>query len=268
MQAIVEKVLSDIMGWLPAFLHGMLFIIVGLIAAWLIGLVLSKLLKRIGVDKLAEKSGVTKLMAARGFDRPISIVIGRFCFWAILIIFVLAAAESMGLSIVAELFNTALMYVPNLLGAFLILLIGGLLAGIVGDAIGALDAEPGTKNRPFLGQLIKYTLYVFVFILAIHELGVDTMLLSSVVISVFAAISLALVLAFGLGSRQLARNILAGFHARETFSTGAKIKVREHTGVLMRIGTYKFVLQTDTEWTSLPNHYLTDDEVVIYPADK
>lgn len=266
MKAIVEKVVSDIMAWLPALLGGILFVLVGLLAAWLTGLLLSKGLKRIGMDRLAEKSGMAGLMAASGFDRPLSMMVGRFGYWVILLIFVLAAAESMGLSIVAGMFNTGLNYAPHVLGALLILLVGGFLAGIIGDAVGALSTESGLKGRSALGRLTKYTLYVLVSILAIQELGVDTLLLSSVVISIVAAIALTLALAFGLGSTQLARNILAGFHARETFTIGDSIKVREHAGKLVRIGTYKFVLDKGTERCSLPNHYLTDDEVIIYPA--
>ncbi len=266
MQAVVEKVLNDIMAWLPSFLGGVLFLIVGLIAAWLIGLALTNILQRVGMDKLAETSGAAGVMAEWGFRRPFSLMIGRFAYWITLILFVLAAAESMGLSIVAGVVNTALAYVPHIVGALLIALVGGLLAGVVGNAVGVLSAEPGLKGRSFIGRLVKYALYVLVFILAVQELGVNTLLMSSVVLAIVAAIGLALAIAFGLGSRKLARNILAGFHARETFTIGSRLKVRHHVGTLTRIGTYKFTLENGAETSSLPNHYLTEEEVTIFLA--
>jgi small-conductance mechanosensitive channel len=108
----------------------------------------------------------------------------------------------------------------------------------------------------------------FVLILALEQLGIETTLLTTVAAVLITATALALALAFGLGSRELAHNIMAGFHAKETFSVGQQVDVRGHIGRLASIGPVKTVIETDNGMVSLPNSTLTDDVVtVILPGE-
>ena len=107
-------------------------------------------------------------------------------------------------------------------------------------------------------------LLVFVVILALEQLGIETALLNTAVTAVLAAAALALALAFGIGSRDLARNIMAGFHAKEAFGVGQTLRVGAHTGKLVEIGAVKAVLETESGLVSLPNATLTEEEVLNY----
>ena len=79
---------------------------------------------------------------------------------------------------------------------------------------------------------------------------------------------LALALAFGFGSRDLARNIMAGYHARESFEEGQQLSVRGHSGQLVSIGTVKSVIKTGKGLVSLPNSVLTEEEVTVLKSRK
>ena len=107
-----------------------------------------------------------------------------------------------------------------------------------------------------------------VITLALDELGVQTTILTTIIIVTIAAVALGLALAFGLGNRQLAHSIMAGFHAREEFDPGQTLTVGEHTGQLVRIGSTKAVLETSEEQISLPNVVLLNEVVRLRPEDE
>ncbi|REJ84277.1 MAG: hypothetical protein DWQ44_06480 [Bacteroidetes bacterium] len=261
--SVFNKVMQDISMWIPSALGIILILFIGWIIAWLFRWLVSFLLKKAGLDLLTEKSGAQKVLHSWGIKKPLSKLAGRLFYWVVLILFILVAVESMGLNIVAGLFKTVIGYVPHIIGALLIILAGGFLANIIGDTVAAMGEKSGVVRKSILGQAVKYVLIIFTIIIAMQELGVETLLLSSVVIVLVAGLAIALSIGFGLGSRELARNIMAGFHARESFAPGIRLKVGTHEGVLIRIGTYKFILDTGNASISLPNHLLTEHEVLI-----
>jgi small-conductance mechanosensitive channel len=229
----------------------------------LIQFILRSLLRRLRLDALAERVGISTLLSNAGLDPSVANLLARLAYWLLLFVFVLAAAESLGLIGVTETLNSLVGYLPNVLAAALILLLGSLIAQFVGDALGKVTTQAGVTSGLMVGQVVRYTLLVFTIILALGQLGIQTDLLTIAVSALVIAITLALALAFGFGSRDLARNIMAGYHAKEAFEEGQQISVRGHTGRLESVGTVKSVIKTEDKLVSLPNSVLTEEEVTI-----
>ncbi len=261
------QVLDGIAVWLPNLLGALLLLVLG----WVIGRVaqfsVAGVLRRLGVDKLAERAGIGDALAKAGWSASVSEVLARLVYWLILLVFLLAAVESLGLPGVTGTLGGLVSYLPHVLAAAVIVLIGSLLARVVGDAVGALAVQSGMTTGPVLGQLVRYVLVIFAVILAMEQLGVETTLLVTASIAVIAASALALALAFGLGNRELARNIMAGFHVREEFKPGQQLTVGRHRGRLLSIGPVKSVLETAEGQVSLPNAALIDEAVVVVLAE-
>lgn len=262
-QQLFAGVLKDIMEWLPSLLGAMLLLLIGWIAAFVIRLILGSILRRVGIDKIAEKTGIAPFMKSGGFVSPLSSLIARFVFWIILFLFLLAATESLGLGFVAGAFKSAVAFLPRLLASVLIILLGVLFSGLIGDALGVYADKSGIKSGAFVGKFVKYVLFVFVFIIALQQLGIETVLFSGIIFMLLAALLLSLAISFGLGNRELARNISAGFHARESFLPGTHLEFGEHDGKLVRIGAFKFMIETGAGYVSLPNHILTEEKILI-----
>lgn len=257
------KVIQDIVEWLPRLLGALLLLFIGWIAALLIRFILRAVLRRLGVDKAAEKVGIGPMMKSWGFTRPVSSQIARFVFWVVLFLFLLAATESLGLGFISGAFRGTVAFLPRLFASLLIVLVGFLLARVAGEALSLYADKSGLRSGVFLGSIVKYILFVFVFIVALQQLGVETALFTAVIIVMLTALLLSLAISFGIGNRELARNISAGFHARESFLPGARLQFRNHSGKLIRIGAFKFTIETSSGQVSLPNHILTDEEILI-----
>jgi ABC-type uncharacterized transport system permease subunit len=97
-------------------------------------------------------------------------------YWLVLLVFVLAAAESLGLQGMSATLQGVVDYLPNVLAAMLILLLGGLIACLVGNTLGALADRSGIRGGLALGQMTRYIILVFVVVLALEQLGVEAAL--------------------------------------------------------------------------------------------
>jgi len=254
--------------WLPNLVGALLLLFLGWLLAALGQAIVRGLLQRLGLDRLAERTDISRALVGMEIDGSFSRLLGRLVYWFILLFFILAAAESLGLPGVSRTLSVLVSYVPNILAASLILLLGSVLAHIIGDAVGALAVGSGLSGGQVLGQVTRYTILGITIILALGQLRIQTTLLIALAIILVTAIALALGLAFGLGNRELARNIMAGFHAKEMFTPGQILTIRNHTGRLDNIGPVTSVLETEAGHVSIPNEVLVNEEVLIAPEDE
>ncbi|APG27853.1 hypothetical protein A7E78_08415 [Syntrophotalea acetylenivorans] len=265
----VGKILvTDIMKWLPMLGAALVLLLVGWLAARLAQFAVGEILKRLGLDRLGEKAGAARLLQDLSMDASVSRLLARLIYWLVLLVFVLAAAESLGLQGMSTTLQSVVDYLPKVLAAMLILLLGGLIARLVGNTLGAMADRSGIRGGLALGQASRYIILVFVGVLALEQLGVQTALLVSFATVLITALMLALALSFGWGSRELARCIMAGFHLREVFLVGQILQVRGHRGRLTAIGPIKTMLETELGRVSLPNYVFTEEEVVILPEEE
>jgi small-conductance mechanosensitive channel len=262
-----EILVTDVVRWLPLLGAALVLLLVGWLAAWVAQFVVGGVIKRIGLDRLGEKAGASRLLKDLGLDSSVSHLLARLVYWLVLLVFVLAAAESLGMTGLSLTLQGLVNYLPKVLAALLVLLLGGLVARLMGTTMGALAVRSGIRGGLALGQVTRYIILVFVVILALEQLGVQTALLVNFATVLVTAMMLALALAFGWGSRELARSIMAGFHLREVFIVGQRLQVRDHRGRLTAIGSVKSMLETENGLVSLPNYVFTEEEVVILPEE-
>ncbi len=262
-----EMLIADVVQWVPLLGAALALLIIGWLTARLAQFVIKGIFKRLGLDRLGEKAGAARLLEDLGLDTSASQLVARLVYWLVLLVFVLAAAESLGLQGISTTLHSLVGYLPNVLAAMLILLFGGLIARLVGTTLGALAVRSGIRGGLALGQVTRYVILVFVAVLALEQLGVETTLLVNLATVLVTAMMLALAVAFGWGSRELARNIMAGFHLRESFVVGQRLQVRGHRGQLLLIGPVKAILDTEDGRVSLPNSVFIEEEVLILPEE-
>jgi small-conductance mechanosensitive channel len=262
---IVEGLGSATSNALPPLVAGLLLLVLGWLAALLARAIVSALLRRLGVDRLAGRVGVDRALEQFGLDPSASRLLGRIVYWLILLLFVLAAVNRLGMEGVDEALRVFIGYLPSVLAAALILFLGVVLARFVGDAVGTFALQTGVASGRLLGQVVRWTLISLAVILAMDQLKLQVGFLISIMIILVGAVALATGLAFGLGSRGLAHSIMAGLHAREAFTQGQRLRVRNHTGRLVSVDAVQTVLETDEGLISIPNTVLVEEEVTILP---
>jgi hypothetical protein len=220
----LSNALNAFLNAIPLVIGALLIIIIGWIIAAALARLVTEVLRRIGADRLfAEHSG--RVYGDRTRDIRPSVVGGELVKWLVRLVFLVAAANVLGLTQVSELLNDVLLWIPNLIVAAIILLVAPLLARFVRGTIEVGAGEMGFTNAPLLGRIAEIAIVAFAVIIAINQIGIAANLVNTLFIGVVAAVALAFGLAFGLGGRDVAAELTQRWY---TQSQEAAARVKAH----------------------------------------
>lgn len=192
---------------LPSILGAIIVLVIGWIVAGWIGGLLARALRMIRFDDLADRAGVTSFLERSDIRADPAGVIGGLVKWYVRLVFVLMAANAVGLTAVATVVNGILAFIPNLIVAIFILgafaWLASLTRGVVRGALG------GTRmpNADAIGTIAYATVFAFGIVAAADQVGIAATLVNTLFVGAVAALALAFGLAFGLGGREEAAQI-------------------------------------------------------------
>jgi small-conductance mechanosensitive channel len=173
-----------------------------------------------------------------------------------------SAADSLGLQRVSATLDVFALYLPKVFGAALVLLAGVLLAQLVNGLVRGAAESVGLDYAASLGRVAQAMIIIISISVAIGQLEVKTDLLNTVIAIVLISVGLAAALALGLGSREIAGQIIAGIYVRELYDVGQDIQIGDIEGQIEEIGTVKTVLLTpDDQLVSIANKTLLEHRV-------
>jgi hypothetical protein len=202
----LTNALNSFLNAIPQVIGALLIILIGWVISNVLARLVRELLERGGADRLFAKHGGAVYGTRSSAFQP-SIVAAEVVKWIIRFIFLVAAANVLGMPQVSDLLNRVLLWIPNLLVAAVILLVAPLLARFVRGAIEVGAGQMGFTNAPLLGRIAEILIVAFAVIVAINQLGIAADLINILFIGFVAALSLAFGLAFGLGGREVAARI-------------------------------------------------------------
>ncbi|MBA3823114.1 MAG: hypothetical protein H0X24_04295 [Ktedonobacterales bacterium] len=198
-----------LLGFLPSLIGALLLIMVGWIVAGIVGGVVQRLLRAVHFDRLTQQAGIDTL-AAR-FDLPSNgeALLAGLAKWFIRLIFLIAAFNALQIPAVSNVLDAILLFLPSLLVALLILVIGAALARVARDAV---QGTMGAANGRFLGLLAQYGIIALAVTIALEQIGIGVAIITILFGAVMLALSLGTGLAFGLGGRDTAKQLVDGWY--------------------------------------------------------
>ncbi len=245
--------------------------VVGVLVA--IGLVLlAKLLtrlaalacRRLHVDRLSDSLGLTPMLARIGVSDPASVWLPRLIYVALLMLFAQTAATVLGLTPIADSIRAFFGYLPNVVAAIAVLLGGTAAADFAGRAVRRAAENSGIDLAGTLGGVASALVLFVAGIMALAQLSIDTEMIRVVTICALSGIALAFGLSLGLGSRDVTRNMIAGFYARKLLRPGDTVTVGEHTGTLVMITPTQTVIQVPAQAdVAVSNGVFLDDHRAV-----
>ncbi len=228
--AIVSS-LTTAMGMLFSAVPKILGFVVILLVGWLIASLVEKgvaaLLRTIRFNDLAERSGLGEFVRKMGADTDSSGMIGSVTKWFIRLIALVVAFDALGLPAVSDVLRQLLLWLPNVVVALVVLVIGGLAARALGNLVRGAAAEGGLSNPQFLAKVATTLVWAFAIVVAVNQIGIATELVNTLFMAVVGAVALALALAFGLGGRETAARLVQRWYGQaqenaDTFSRTAE----------------------------------------------
>ena len=261
------KILTDILDFIPRLVNGLIILIVGYLISALVRWVIRFILRRIHLEQLADRAGISNTMRGLGVRASLPEIIAQIVFFFLLLSFATSAVSLMGLTAVADLLQNVLHFIPQAISAAIMVVFGSMLARFLGSTITAVSESVNITYGGALGKIIEYAIVAFVIVLAISTLGVDTTVLTTSLTIIVASAGLAIALTFAFGAREAARNVIAGHYVRQNFQAGQRLTLGEHSGrVRSTAGAYTVLEVSSGEGgestISLPNSFLLQQVVL------
>jgi hypothetical protein len=190
---------------LPSLVFATVILIAGYFLARLIERWTDALLLRLNFNKVAEAGGLSEAMGRTGTRLDPIHAIGKLLFWLVMLVVILLASSALGLESINTMFGTMLSYIPTLVAAIVIVILGM----IVGEFVRAivLASAGGVEGVPVLAKIAKAAVVIIAVFMAVQQLGIAEEIVTAAFTLILGAIALGSGLAFGLGNRQLAGEI-------------------------------------------------------------
>jgi hypothetical protein len=264
------NVLQDLLGTATDFAPR----IITAIVVFLIGLLLAKIfeklfhlaLSRLRFDSLMERAGLIDSLRRLGIRAEPSRFLPRIIFWLAILVFLQSATREAGLASIADAISALFGFLPNLISAALIMILGTSLGQFLSRIVTNSARESGLSLARALGGAVSGLVLIVTVIIALAQLKVDTRILNILTIVIFSGFSLAFALTFGLGSREATKNMIAGFYARRLFRAGQEVELSGERGTLRSITTTQTIIESDGKTVAIPNSVFLDQ--VVYRLEE
>jgi small-conductance mechanosensitive channel len=169
---------------------------------------------------------------------------GGILFWLLILLFLTAATETLGLPLVSTWLGVITSFMPKALTVALIAVVGILAATILRDIIATGAVSAGVAYGKLLGQLVRAIVILVTVFVAFDQIGLDISFVQSVFTVGIAALLFGAALAFGLGARRSVGNILASYYLQRTYQVGDEVLIGENRGTIIEIGPVAVILDS------------------------
>lgn len=207
----LQTLWSGFMVFLPSLLGAIVVFIVGWAIAVLLGRLTSQIVRTLRVDQVLEKMGLKKNFEKAGLKLDAGVFIGELVRWFFIIVFLMAATDILDLPQVTDFLKQVILYIPHLIVAVLILLVAILIANFLQRLVKASVEAAGLGSANILALITKWGVLVFAILAALLQLGIVPALIQTVFTGLMAAFVVAFGLAFGLGGKEFASELLEKF---------------------------------------------------------
>ncbi|WP_299881222.1 mechanosensitive ion channel domain-containing protein [uncultured Cocleimonas sp.] len=248
---------AELIAFLPNLLGAALILLFGLIIAFILKKIGSSLFRKMGIDRVSRNAGVSDVMQDAGLAKRPSILAGKIIFWLVLFVFLVPAANTLGLTELVNLFKGVISFLPKIITALVIIIFGMMFAQFLRRSIIEKPSTIGSDSAKSLGNLIYGIMVTVIVLVALEQLDIETKLLHSIIKIVVTGVMLALAFSVGLGAKEVAHNLLSGIYAREHFKPGEQIEIDEVKGNIQEVSTLNTIIAvSDNETVSIPNSTL------------
>lgn len=214
MMASLASALALFFNAIPKIIAFGIILVIGWLIASLIARGIVALLHMVRFNELATRSGFSDFVQKMGTESDASGLIATVVKWFIQLIVLVVAFDALGLPAVSDVLRQLLLWLPNLIVALVVLMIGGLAANALARIVRGATDEAGFDNPDLLSKIAAIAVWAFAIVIAVNQIGVATTLVNTLFMAVVGALALAFGLAFGLGGRETAGEILRNWHRK------------------------------------------------------
>lgn len=262
---VIDRASGALGDLVPRIGGALLLLVVGLLAARLVARLARRGLERVGLDRLGERFGIHDVLVRVGLERSISRLVARALRIALTVVVLMAVVAVLGLGALGRSLNEVVLFLPRVFTALVLVLVGVVLADFARDRIGRMGDQMALGVA--VGRAAQVAVLAVFTLTALAQLGIPTAVMTAVAGVVLLAVAFTLALAFGLGGRDVARQVSAGRYVANSFALGETIAVEGIEGEIVRLESAAALVRTaDGKTVRVPNHLLLESLVTVRGA--
>jgi len=212
-QIVLLEPAKMILEQIGQFMVNVLLVLVILVIGWLVAktlkVVVTRLLRAIKLDDLSDRIELETLLAKGGIKYSLSELLGVIVYWLTVLVTFMVAVNAVGLTIAADLLNRIVLYIPNIIAAVFIIILGMFVATLLKNIIQTIATNAGLSEEKLLGKIVEVVVMVFAVIMALEQLNIGARTLQLILSIFLGALGLGSALAFGLGCKEIAGKAVA-----------------------------------------------------------
>jgi hypothetical protein len=203
-----REFLHRIAAFLPLLAVGIVVILVGWLLAKAIRFAVEKALRAVNFHVLTERAGTDHFLRQGGLQGDTTTLFGLFTFWVVIIAALIIAFNAMGLTYITDLLQRVELFMPKVLVAMLVVVLGSYFAKFIGEAVHTYCVDAQIPDSDILGRIARYLIMTFVIMIALSQIEVGGDIVQRTFLIILGGLVLALALAFGLGGKEWAAAML------------------------------------------------------------
>lgn len=247
--------------FLPSLLGAFLLLLIG----WIVARILRTLAVRaaIVVDRMLARLTSGGSVERAKLPQSSVRILGSIVFWVVLLFFITAATQVLGLSAFTAWLAGVVNYVPTLVAGALIIAAGFLLSRLARDLVVATTAIAGVRQRELLGRTLQAIILVTALLVGADQIGIKVTFLVIIAAAAGGTVAASVALALSLGARTYVANLIGGHHLRQAFSVGQQVKVAGFEGRILELTPVSLVLETVEGRVTLPAKAFGEEPIVL-----
>ena len=194
--------------FLPKLMALATFLMLGVAIGWVVKLLLMRILKAVRFDALCERMGLTPTLGKAGMKQPVSHLLGRVSFWVVFLFFAFMGVDALDLPATANLMRALLGFLPHVVAAILVALVGILLGNFSSEAVLIAAVNAQIQGARLIANMVRWGVVIFTSAMVLTQLGIAKEIVVAAFSIIFGGIVLAMAIALGLGGRNIAKDAL------------------------------------------------------------
>ncbi len=261
---LTGDLLKQFIDAVPRVLTAIVILIIGIIIAKIIAGIIRRLLEKVQVDKLGDKLTEIDIVEKSNIKIKISKIISKFVYYIMVLFFMIASAEALGMPAISDLVKDIINFIPNLIVAIIMLILGLLVAEILKNIVLTALKSLGIPSANMIASFVFYFILITVFVSALRQAAIETNFLETNLSILIGGVVFAFAIGYGLASKDLLKNIISSFYNKGRLSVGDRISVDDVSGEIIEIDNTTVTIRSNDRRIVYPLSHVLGNKLTIH----
>lgn len=259
-----QTLIDQFIDFVPRIIGAFVILLIGIGVARLAAFVVQRVLGRVGFDKIGDRLNQISVIKQLNTEIKLSEIIAKVLYYFILLVFIMAATETLGVAAITEMVSSLVNFIPKLLAAAIMLQVGVLLADTLRGAVVSLCQSFNIAAGRLLSMIVFVFFLIVTIISALGQAGINTELLESSFNLIIGGVIFAFAIGYGIASRDIMANVLSSFYTKNKYKEGQLVQIDDVKGEILKIDTLSITLRTGDTTTVVPLQTLQSKNVEVF----